>query len=592
MVLASGASLIASPDPATAAPLPPLPISPAPPAQSPPAAAPPTAIPGPAPARSGSATVGVDPAHTGAYTDPALVPPLARRWSRPSTASHVLVSGGAVLAQEIGRLVAYDLRSGRTLWKRRLTPFHEPAALEGTRVFIADSEETVALDVRTGRPLWRVAEGSEGPLVADGGILYSTRAGGLRASSTSTGATVWTALGLDGSGAPAVDADRVYLAGACGVAAAYDRQTGRRLWHRDAGCSGGGDVTPTLYRGLLYVPDSYNDPSTGEYGAKPIYRASTGKRVGGFEADQPVALDARVIFARSLSTSALSAASLRPLWRVRATLANPLASNHDIYGFGIGGLVARDAERGQRLWSAHPPRNLDARPYSPVLAAGPDALLLSFEGRLSAYGSVLRPSPQGLALRVSPGILHAGGRADVVGVAGERLRVRRPRVRIQGAEWPRGRWRAAGGARVRRDGGFADRNFRIYRNARFRAAVGSIRSRAFTVYAYPRVRLGRPVRHAGRVTVSVRARAPRTSLRGRRFVLYLDRSGSGPLRRLAVGRLRGRGPGRVRTTLTFRLPRLGRRDRVAYCVKGQLRLRLGKPSPLTRRCGARLISGK
>jgi hypothetical protein len=43
-------------------------------------------------------------------------------------------------------------------------------------------------------------------------------------------------------------------------------------------------------------------------------------------------------------------------------------------------------------------------------------------------------------------------------------------------------------------------------------------------------------------------------------------------------------------SVRFHPPRHARRsDLVWFCVKGSLRMGLGRPSPLTRRCGARVL---
>jgi hypothetical protein len=61
---------------------------------------------------------------------------------------------------------------------------------------------------------------------------------------------------------------------------------------------------------------------------------------------------------------------------------------------------------------------------------------------------------------------------------------------------------------------------------------------------------------------------------------------------VASGRLRRAGPGRTRVRLRFRPPaRATGANRLAFCIERQLRLGLGRPSPLTRRCGARRVRG-
>jgi hypothetical protein len=72
--------------------------------------------------------------------------------------------------------------------------------------------------------------------------------------------------------------------------------------------------------------------------------------------------------------------------------------------------------------------------------------------------------------------------------------------------------------------------------------------------------------------------------------LYVVRLRSRRAQLLGTGTLRRTGRGRSSAVVVFdALRHVGRRDYLATCVKGQLRLGLGRPTPFTRRCGRRLI---
>lgn len=123
--------------------------------------------PGPAPPTTGTwSQLGGSPTHAGATTQ-ALVPPLAPRWT--ATASgHLLhgapaIGGGRVFVAvtdladgKRGGVVAFDLASGRQLWRTRTSsPVRGGPALDGDTVAIAQLDGTLlVLDAATGALRW------------------------------------------------------------------------------------------------------------------------------------------------------------------------------------------------------------------------------------------------------------------------------------------------------------------------------------------------------------------------------------------------------------------------------------------------------
>jgi hypothetical protein len=87
----------------------------------------------------------------------------------------------------------------------------------------------------------------------------------------------------------------------------------------------------------------------------------------------------------------------------------------------------------------------------------------------------------------------------------------------------------------------------------------------------------------------VKVTAPHTRLAGHRVVLYLQQTRRSKLVRLGSGRMSGR-RGHARAAILFKPVRHVAKHAVVWnCIVGQLRMRLGRPSPLTRHCGRRVL---
>jgi outer membrane protein assembly factor BamB len=118
-----------------------------------------------------------------------------------------------------------------TAWKVSVGEMIDgPLATDGTHVFVATRDGLVhALDIINGSPFWTAPVGP-GLLAAAPGILAVRREDGtLTGIDPETGASRWkSASGIEGDLPPAIDADRVLVAGA-GLAA-VEADTGRILW--------------------------------------------------------------------------------------------------------------------------------------------------------------------------------------------------------------------------------------------------------------------------------------------------------------------------------------------------------------------------
>jgi outer membrane protein assembly factor BamB len=557
---------------------------------------PPPPPPGPISPAPGSVSIGVNVAQTGFFDDEDLVPPLAQRWSVPG-GGHLLAAEGKVYVA--GRLLtALDQATGRTLWTAELPKDSvEGAAYDDGVVFVSTFDDLTAIDARTGLRKWSrnlTSVAFAAPPVASGGVVYVTygQGGGTAlAFRGSDGELLWATGAPGGAATPALDGDRLYLTGACGNAQARDRQTGRAIWTHSTGCSGGGDYTPALFGGRLWGPtEEYR--TSGGYGDAPIFAASSGEILARFPGGRPVFADGLAILPAGEGVTAYDGLNGRQVWTRKPGLGTLLAVGHDVFGFREGRLTAINAAEGVELWR-EPGAGGDALDSSSVtrLAVAPGLLIVARNGRVSAWSSVLRPAPRAVDTYAEPSDITSDASTSLVGVAGRELRTPGQQVVVEGAIG-RGRFGRISSLPLSPDGGFSA-GVRLRRNARLRAIVGGVPSAPVRVYVEPQVTIGKPraaSRRLLRVNVSVKAVGAR--LAGRRFVLYLARDKARRLDRVATGRLRRSGKHRTRATLVFApLRRVGKKDVLTFCIPGQAKLGLGRPSALNRRCGTRRIRG-
>jgi outer membrane protein assembly factor BamB len=596
-MLSLAALLVALAGPAAAAraqvslpPIPPIGGTPAPPGERPPPEQP--APPPPVSRAPGSVTGEVDVAHSGHFPDDALVPPLVRRWAVAAKPVEVLAADGRVYVLEQAGVSARDQGDGHVLWRATLPDRAIGAAYDGGRLFVSSFDDLHAFDAATGAALWTqhlTNAAFAGRPVASGGFAYVTHAQGgsvLHAYRGSDGAEVWKSTSPDGSDAPALDDTRAYLGGACGEVTAINRSNGARAWHRPTGCTGGAFVTPALHAGRLWVP-AYEVSSGNPDRDPPIFDAASGTVVGRFKGSLPVFVDGLAVYRTSERMTAVDLASGRERWRVNGFVGPVLAVGHDVYFVQERRAVVLDAETGRTIVSSKLAGTTEDAATA-ELAAAPGWLFSAQRGRLEAYTSALTPAPRGVAFDVYANEVVAGRKAVGVGVLGTELRGDRPRVTIERAPWHGGRFGRALRVRPTRDGGF-EGAVRLAVNSRLRATGAGVRSRPVTVYAWPQVSIGRGVAVGRRgVRLPVVASAPARRLGGRTIVLYYDRHSTKGLRLLASGRLRG--GRRARAVVRFDEPRgSSSRDNVWWCIRGQLSLGMGRPEPLTRRCGARRL---
>ena len=589
-------AIAAAPASAQLPPLPPI-GQPPPPGQPQPAPEPSQpAQPAPVGQAPGTVSLHADAAQAGFVADDALVPPLKQRWSVEQRATQLLAAEGKVFL--IGQnVVALDQGDGRQLWVAALASTSLGAAYDRGTVFVNSGGQVRAINAQTGAERWVAKVESFDGLVAGGGAVYVYANSHIYAFRGEDGQPLWDANAPSGGFVPALDDGRVYVAGACARAAAYDRRDGAQVWSRSSGCSGGGSVTPSLSAGKLWVNDGDHDGRT--HLDPPILDAASGALVRRWPGGRPVFVDGLAVFSGA-GTTAVDAATGAQAWTSKPVLTGATAVGHDVYGVativdedpGSGGrVVSLDSETGQEIWSEKLPGGFHNGSQYIVgeTAAAPGLLIVAGGGFVTAYESVFKPPADGIEIGADTFDVIAGKGFSLGGVLGSGIRGGRPMVQLDGAAWRRGDFKRLGEVKPARDGGFTG-GITLNRNSRFRVTAGGVASPPITVYAEPNVRIGAARAAGRRISVGVTVRTPGTRLGRRRFVLYLDRARTKRLTRIASGRLRPAGRGRARATLVFTpLRRVGRRDLLAFCIRGQMDLGLGRPSALTRRCGARVV---
>jgi outer membrane protein assembly factor BamB len=157
------------------------------------------------------------------------------------TAPPVYDAGSGFFSIEAGRLVAYDLATGSQSWIASAAPRSQPAAGDGL-IFVADAESVTALRESDGDVAWTVpfTERVTAPLVWDNGWLIATNSSGTTvAFRARDGKEIWRRdIGSPVSTAPALAADRVYVAPDDGRIVALQVTTGETVWEHRLGGAG------------------------------------------------------------------------------------------------------------------------------------------------------------------------------------------------------------------------------------------------------------------------------------------------------------------------------------------------------------------
>lgn len=202
---------------------------------------------------------------------------LKEKWRKPLTSGvdgAPVVAAGRLYVASGTKLLALDLKKGRTVWTRDFEFAYvegAPAVANGL-VFTTNGDRYLyALDAANGKQKWRAplpASAFKGEPVVSGGVVYvGCSDHKLYAFSVKKGNQLWaTDLRDSRPSSPAVAQSGVFSMTPDGVLHKLDRKSGKELWYKKAGILSVG--TPAVVGGAVYVGAAPNvsafDASTGD----------------------------------------------------------------------------------------------------------------------------------------------------------------------------------------------------------------------------------------------------------------------------------------------------------------------------------------
>jgi outer membrane protein assembly factor BamB len=216
-------------------------------------------------------------------------------WASPALAGHLVYEtfiGNRECGSRFddGEVAAFDERSGRLRWLRRIGPTESSPLVAGGIVYVGDWNGRVwALDAATGRTRWVAGlHGAiKGSVARSGRALYiGTYGGDVVALDARTGRVLWTSGGHGRIySSPAVAYGRVYIGSLDGGVYAFGAATGHLLWAHPTG--GYVYASPAVWHGRILV-GSYDH---GFY----AFDAGTGTALWRFDANGPISGAATVV---------------------------------------------------------------------------------------------------------------------------------------------------------------------------------------------------------------------------------------------------------------------------------------------------------
>jgi outer membrane protein assembly factor BamB len=157
-------------------------------------------------------------------------------WRRPSgaLAAPLLAHQGWIIASTADSLAALREADGSLVWQQASVGQTERATIDGNMLYVPYSDgRIVAFDLATGKPRWeRKLGGAPSEILAAGGRLYVGAADRLfYCLDADKGDEAWRRrAGAVPRGRPAADARHVYLTGLDNVLRALDRGSGVERW--------------------------------------------------------------------------------------------------------------------------------------------------------------------------------------------------------------------------------------------------------------------------------------------------------------------------------------------------------------------------
>lgn len=324
------------------------------------------------PRRGGSATdeavtYQINAVHTGISNTKGLVPPLEVVWSvnLNATTGYALVAEGKVFVlagdsnSNTVNLYALSAKDGHTLWGPVNIPegayWWAAAAYDSGVVYVVpdstsgfSSGAIYAFNAKTGKQIWAATLSGQylfsSPPTVGNGMVYTGGAGSggtVYAVSQKKGSVIWTQGVENGdNSSPVVTKTGVFVSYACPQTYEFNPKAGTLMWHYEGGCEGGGGATMALYRGLLYVRDTY-DYSTNSI----ILKASDGTMVGGFNTTFiPSFLGGIGFYTTTTNINAVDLKTGNPIWAAEppngdSYASPPIVVNKTVYVGTAAGLL-------------------------------------------------------------------------------------------------------------------------------------------------------------------------------------------------------------------------------------------------------------
>lgn len=321
-------------------------------------------------------TYQINATHTGAIQTKGLYPPFAVKWSvnLNATVGYSLIAEGKVfvLAGDSNagtvNLYALSAAAGKTIWGPVPIPegayWWAAAAYDNGVVYVVPDSNAVfgsggavyAYNAKTGKQLWSAILSGQylfsSPPTAGNGMVYTGGAGyggTVYAVREKDGSVAWTDGVLNGdNSSPVVTKNGVYVSYSCPQTYRFNPLTGKQIWNYQGPCEGGGGATLALYRGLLYVRDTYG------YSTNSILLdAAKGNMVGGFNTTFiPAFLNDRVFYTYTNVINAVDIKTGNLIWGAYppngdSYASPPIVVNSTVYvGTAAGNLVAYKGKDG------------------------------------------------------------------------------------------------------------------------------------------------------------------------------------------------------------------------------------------------------
>ena len=170
-------------------------------------------------------------------------------WRAPTgtLTAPILAQDGWIVAASAGGLSAFRAEDGAKVWGRETGAQHGRPTIEADNLYVPlDDGRLLALDLRTGTERWvrrltksapTSATGTPPPAVSEvlaypDRLFFGAADGLFYCLDASDGSLVWRfRVGAVVRGAPAGDATRIFLTAMDNVVRAFDRHSGKLLWH-------------------------------------------------------------------------------------------------------------------------------------------------------------------------------------------------------------------------------------------------------------------------------------------------------------------------------------------------------------------------